>query len=136
MDAKVLDSWAILAWMKNEARGSKVRDLFDQAGSRALVLHCSAINAGEVYYHLARLGRRTEAELFWGSLISGNAPLRLAPATVERIRTAAEIKATYPLAYADAFAVALAREMSCALVTGDPEIRRPADDGLIAVEWL
>ncbi|MBV8071743.1 MAG: hypothetical protein JO270_17665 [Acidobacteriaceae bacterium] len=33
------------------------------------------------------------------------------------------MKASFPIAYADAFAAALAQKHDCALVTGDPELR-------------
>jgi len=40
------------------------------------------------------------------------------------------------MSYADAFAVVTAQERNCPLITGDPEFRTVADDGLIVVEWL
>lgn len=136
MDGKVLDSWALLAWLRGEPSAQVIDALFSRAESGDLALHCSAINAGEVFYQLLRARRVDEAERFWSGLARGEAPVRLEMVTVPRVRSAALVKATYPLAYADAFAIALAREFGFPLVTGDPEMRAPADDRVITVEWL
>ena len=49
---------------------------------------------------------------------------------------AARLKGTYPIAYADAFAVATAIEMDGILVTGDPELKSFEADKKIEVLWL
>jgi predicted nucleic acid-binding protein len=132
----VLDSWAVLAWMQDEPAASRVQGFLDQAAARSLVLQVSAINAGEVYYQLLRARGREVAGTYWREATSRAMPLRIAAVTLPRVRRAAAIKARYPLAYADAFAVALAVELGWPLVTGDPEIRRPAADGLLQLVWL
>jgi predicted nucleic acid-binding protein len=48
--------------------------------------------------------------------------LTLDIATPERVMAAARIKAVYPLAYGDAFAVATAAAYDAVLLTGDPEL--------------
>ncbi len=55
---------------------------------------------------------------------------------VERVLalTAAHIKAEYPLAYADAFAAALAMNKDATLVTGDPEFMVLKD--CLPIQWL
>ena len=52
------------------------------------------------------------------------------------VLAAAHVKARFPIAYADAFAVAAAHEWGGVLMTGDPEFRPLADAGLVSVEWL
>ncbi|MGH2352946.1 MAG: type II toxin-antitoxin system VapC family toxin [Chloroflexota bacterium] len=135
-EGMVLDSWAVLAWMQEEPAAIRVDVLLNRAAFGALTLRCSVINAGEVYYQLVRAGKGSEAAEFWSSLVRGEMPVRIATATTPRVKRAAAIKAAYPLAYADAFAVALAIELGWPLVTGDPEIQRPAGDGLLTLEWL
>ena len=49
-------------------------------------------------------------------------------------RQAVIYEATYRVAYADAFAAALAKERSAALVTGDPEFK-PLEKA-IKINWL
>ncbi len=134
--ALVLDSWAILAWMQNEPAAQRVQRFLDDASSGMLTVSCSAINAGEVYSQLAKAGQPSSGRHFWHALVRGTMPVRLVAATTPRVRRAADIKARYPLAYADAFAIALAIELDCPLATGDPEIRRPEAHGLLALEWL
>jgi len=50
------------------------------------------------------------------------------------VKEAAEIKAEYPVAYADAFCIALARRVQGCVITGDPEFKSVKN--LIAIEWL
>jgi ribonuclease VapC len=132
----VLDSWAVLAWLQDEPAAPRVQRYLDQAAEGALALQMSAVNAGEVYYQLVRAGRPREASVFWLSAARQQMPLRVAAVTLPRVRRAAALKARYPMAYANAFAVALAAERGWPLATGDPEIRRPAADGVIALAWL
>jgi len=47
---------------------------------------------------------------------------------------AAELKAQYPISYADCFALACARNLSAVLVTGDPDFKKVAR--LIKIEWI
>jgi len=59
---------------------------------------------------------------------SWRASSRTMPATIEvptaeDIWNAASLKGRFPIAYADAFAAALAQKYNCPLVTGDPELR-------------
>ena len=53
---------------------------------------------------------------------------------MERVLSAARIKGKFPISYADAFAVALAQEMSATLITGDPEFKRV--QSLVKIIWL
>ena len=56
------------------------------------------------------------------------------PVERELALTAAHIKAKHPLAYADAFAAALAMREEATLVTGDPEFK--ALDQFLTIEWV
>jgi predicted nucleic acid-binding protein len=79
----------------------------------------SWINLGEVYYTIHRAAGATEAEATVRLL---RPMLALDPATTERVLAAARIKATHPLAYGDAFAIATAAAHDAVLLTGDPEM--------------
>ncbi len=61
-------------------------------------------------------------------------PLEILPATRERVLTAAHIKANFPVAYADAFAIAATQEFNATAVTGDPEFA--SVESIITIEWL
>src|SRR5215471_5052684 len=53
--AKVLDAWAMLAWLQNERPAAEaVQKLLDEADAGRLNLSISMINVGEVYYQLAK----------------------------------------------------------------------------------
>ena len=79
----------------------------------------SWINLGEVYYTIHRAAGGAEAE---ATLTMLRPMLALDPATPERVLAAARIKATHPLAYGDAFAIATTAAHRAVLLTGDPEI--------------
>ena len=91
----------------------------------------SAINAGEVYYSLHKLRRDELAESWRQS--SGVFPATIDVPNLDEIWNAALLKGRYPIAYADAFAAALAQKYRCPLVTGDPELRSIAD---LELDWI
>jgi len=59
---------------------------------------------------------------------------KILPATEALVYKAAELKADYPISYADCFALACALEQSAILVTGDPEFKKVAH--LINIQWI
>ena len=119
----VLDAWALLALLqKEEPAASQVRSLLQEAQqerSRALV---SVINLGEVYYVLGKATGEAEAEKVIE--VIRRLPVKVVPASDERVFAAARLKIHHPLSYADAFAAATADEFAAILVTGDPELVR------------
>ena len=56
--------------------------------------------------------------------------------SIESCEKAARLKARFPIALADAFAVQVAREKDVVLVTGDPEIRAVEKAGEVRVTWI
>ncbi|MFZ5821151.1 MAG: type II toxin-antitoxin system VapC family toxin [Chloroflexota bacterium] len=117
----LLDSWAVLAYLKQEAPAdSRVIALLEQAAQGTARLFISIINLGEVYYSVGRLrgegfARQVLAEL---QLL----PLEILPADEAAVFAAARWKMRYPLSYADAFAAAAAEQHQATLLTGDPEL--------------
>ncbi|HEX5593266.1 MAG TPA: type II toxin-antitoxin system VapC family toxin [Solirubrobacterales bacterium] len=110
----VLDSWALLAYLKDEPAAGRIES--EWIGSGAAI---SSINLGEVLYMRIRA--------------SGEASARADVETIRRrldvvepdwslVMTAATIKASGGLSYADAFCVATALHLQAPLWTGDPEI--------------
>lgn len=128
----VLDTFAVMAYLRGEAGGEAVRDLLRRAQGKEIALSLCLVNYGEVLYVTERAGgleAATEAVRIVEQL-----PLKIS--SVDRALTfaAAHIKAQYPISYADAFAVALAQELGATVVTGDPEFR--SVEGLVSVQWL
>jgi uncharacterized protein len=119
---RVLDTWPILEWMnRRQPATDAIEKLLDQSLAGSARLFMSAINAGEVYYFLRKTHSERVAE-FWREL-SATLPATIEVPTAEEIWDAALLKGQYPIAYADAFAAALAQKHRCPLVTGDPEFR-------------
>ena len=92
----------------------------------------SWINVGEVYYMLFRKHTEKVANEFLARLPS--LPIRLILPAEDDIVAASRLKATRRLAYADAFAAALAHRYGAPLMTGDPELADLAD--LLEILWL
>jgi len=132
----VLDAWAVLAWLAGEASAPRVERELRAAEARGLRLHLSVINAGEVYYRQAKAAGTDVADRLLADLRSGALPIRMADAHDRRVWQAAHLKAKYPIAYADAFAGALAQELDLPVLTGDPDFRVLEQAGECRVEWL
>ena len=119
---RVLDSWAILEWMSGRQPATDlVGKLLTEAERGQTRLLMSAINVGEVYYFLRKQHTVALAESWRES--SRTLPATIEVPTADDIWNAAILKGRFPIAYADAFAAALAQKYHCPLVTGDPEFR-------------
>ena len=130
--AKVLDSWALLCYLEQEPGFEKMIELFEKAVESSKPLFMCVINWGEVYYQVARrFGEQKAQEI---EQLIQTLPITLIEANKELTREAARIKAAKRMAYADCFAVALARLKKAELFTGDPEFKAVEKD--VKVVWL
>jgi predicted nucleic acid-binding protein len=129
-----LDSYAILAYLEGEKARPRVMELLKDAESGKCSVYVSLINLGEVLY----ITEREKGRILALQILSAidQLPVHISPVSRATVLAAAHIKAHYAMSYADAFAVVTAREYNCVLLTGDPEFRAVADDGLTTVEWL
>jgi predicted nucleic acid-binding protein len=130
--AKVLDSWALLCYLEQEPGFEKMIDLFEKAVESSKPLLMCIVNWGEVYYQVAR--RFGDAKAQEIEQIIQTLPIKLVEVDKDLTREAARIKATKRMAYADCFAIALARLKKAELYTGDPEFK--AVEKEIKVVWL
>lgn len=129
---KVLDSWALLCYLEQEPGFEKMIDLFEKAVESSMPLFMCIVNWGEVYYQIARrFGEQKAKEI---EQLIQTLPITLVEANKELTREAARIKSTKSMAYADCFAVALARLKKAEIFTGDPEFK--AVEKEIKVVWL
>ena len=130
--AKVLDSWALLCYLEQEPGYGKIIELFEKAVESSKPLLMCIVNWGEVYYQVARrFGEQKAQEI---ERLIQTLPITLVEANKELTREAAHIKATKRMAYADCFAIALARLKKAELYTGNPEFRAVEKD--VKVVWL
>lgn len=134
MAAKVLDSWALVAFFEDEASASTVEELLYKAARERHRLYLSVVNWGEIYYSTLRQASQAEAEA--RALEIASLPIDIVGVAddLKLARQAAIFKATYRISYADAFAAALAKEKKAELVTGDPEFK--ALEREIRIAWL
>ena len=130
--ALVLDSWTIIAYLEDEPSGQKVADLIAEAHVDGVPLMMTVINAGEVWYILAREASIAEADQSIAELRSLG--IEFVEAGWKLTREAAGFKAKHKMSYADCFAAALSKEQKAELVTGDPEFKQVEGD--VKVLWV
>jgi predicted nucleic acid-binding protein len=129
---RLLDSYAILAFLNDEEGAEPVARLLQEAAQDGTRLLVNEINVGEVYYIVAK--HRSEDAAEQVLLHLDRLPLELVSNDFDAVMEAARMKARFPLSYADAFALATAVRFRARLVTGDPEFEVAED--LVEVEWL
>lgn len=131
-DEYVLDNFAMVAFYNHEPAEPLVRAILENLDN---AIHVSTINLGELYYSLVRQRGTLVAERAVASVFA-QPNVTIAQATWDRVQAAAEIKARGRMSYADAFAAALAQELSAPVVTGDPEFAPLEQEGMLQVVWL
>ena len=130
--AKVLDSWALICYLEQEPGFEKMIDLFEKAVETSRPLLMCIVNWGEVYYQVTR--RYGELKAREIEQLIDTLPITLIEADKNLTREAARTKTTKRMAYADCFAVALARLKKAQLYTGGSEFKVVEKD--IKIVWL
>jgi predicted nucleic acid-binding protein len=136
MKMLILDSYALLCLFdkKRKAEKNAVMKYLEEAGNDKIKLYISKINEGEVFYKLYKYFGAEIATGFRTDLKKGMFPLHVVAVNDKRVNEASLIKAKYPVSYADAFCIELAKDMNLPVVTGDPEFASVKD--LINVQPL
>jgi len=117
----ILDSWAVLAYLGGNGDSGRVTQVIGQA-LRLERAAMSWVNLGEVAYIVQRRFGQQEAHEVVHDL---RASVRVLLPDEPVFPQAAQIKATYSMSYADAFAAATAIQCDGELLTGDPELLVP-----------
>jgi ribonuclease VapC len=130
--APVLDSYALLTFLRGEPGEDQVAALLEKAGDRDAPLHMSEVNYAEVKYMVVR---KDGAER-WAQVARElpTLPIEFHPADRRLADLAADFKARYRLSLAVAFAAALAKGKNTGLVTGDAEFKPLEKE--IKIAWL
>ncbi len=132
MPAKVLDSFALIAYFRDEPGAEAMENLLVTAGKKDSPLHMTDVNYAEVKYSIVKKdGAEAWAE---AAEILRGLPIDFHSTTRALADTAADFKARFKMSLADAFAAALAKEKKADLVTGDPEFK--ALEKEIKISWL
>jgi ribonuclease VapC len=130
---RLLDSYAVLAYLNGEPAAEAVARAMKDAGDSGSSLLMSEINIGEVCYILSRKRSPERADYFVDTILQG-LPIQGVPVDFPLILQASRLKAKYPLSYADCFAAAQAIRSEASILTGDPEFKEV--EALVAIEWL
>jgi predicted nucleic acid-binding protein len=110
----VLDSWALLAYLKDEPAADRIESEWLQSGAAI-----SSINLGEVLYIRIRASGEDSAR---ADVETIRRRLTLVEPDWSQVMAAATIKANGGLSYADAFCIATSLHLNAPLWTGDSEI--------------
>ncbi len=132
----ILDSFALLCLFdrKKKRENRTIRKYLEDAENGRIKLYISKINEGEVFYKLYKYLGESVAVGFREDLKHGIIPVNIVSVNDKRAERASEIKARYPLSYADAFCIELARDMNLPVITGDPEFESVKE--IIEVAWM
>lgn len=130
--AIVLDSYALLALLRDEAGGEAVARILERAGQRDQPVQMTEVNYAEVQYVV----RRKDGEAAWASVARelGAVPIEFHPVDRRLAEVAADFKTRFRVSVADACAAALAKELRAELVTGDPEFKALEEE--LKIRWL
>jgi ribonuclease VapC len=131
-ESAVLDSYALLAFLRGEPGEEKVAALLERAGERDRPLHMTEANYAEVKYMTVRKDGAARWDEIARELPA--LPIEFHPIDRSLAGLAADIKARHKISLADAFAAALAKERKVELVTGDPEFAPLEKE--IKIVWL
>ena len=132
MPAKVLDSFALIAYFRDEPGAEAMENLLVTAGKKDTPLHMTDVNYAEVKYSIVKQDGAAAWEK--AAQILQGLPIDFHSTTRALADTAADFKARFKMSLADAFAAALAKEKKAELVTGDPEFKAVAKE--IKIVWL
>jgi predicted nucleic acid-binding protein len=127
---KVLDAFALLAYLEGERGHARVKELLASEDADLLI---NAVNAGEVFHILARKRGPRQADYFL-SVILPSLPVTVIVSSFEDVIAAARLKAAHALSFADCFAAATAVRERAALVTGDREFEKLGR--AVEIDWL
>lgn len=130
--AYLFDSHALLAFFQNEIGSKVVYNILQKSREQSLDRLICVINLGEVIYMTKKhFGDAKKLEVLGRIHQLGFKVLSVPDILVYR---AAEIKAEYPISYADCFVVACALENDATIVTGDPDFKKL--EHLVNIEWI
>ena len=130
--AYALDSFALLAYLNDEAGKERVMEILILAQKGKCSALLCTINFGEILYIVER--RRGLVKAQQVQALIENLPIKSIEATRDLVFDAAHIKANRAISYADAFVVAMAVRDKAIIVTGDPEFENV--EQMATVEWL
>ena len=132
MRNSVLDSYAILAFLFQEAGHEKGLEALEAAAAADQAAFIATPNWAEICYQIQRkVGAARWKETRTRLL---GLPIEIVAADQHLAERAGELKATRKMSLADCFCAALAEEKKADLYTGDPEFK--AVEKEVRIVWL
>ena len=132
MRNSVLDSYAVLAFLFQEAGHEKVVEVLEKAAAAHEAVFIAAPNWAEVRYRVEQklgLAKWEEARIKLLGL-----PIEVVPADQHLAEQAGAIKAVRKMSLADCFCAALAKHKKADLYTGDPDFETVEKE--IKIVWV
>lgn len=130
--AIVFDSWAIIAYLEGEPAAERVADHIADAHDDDIPLFMSVVNAGEVWYIIAREASVSDADR--SILQLRQLGIEFVDANWPLAHEAGGFKSKYKMSFADCFAAALAKQKKAVLLTGDREFKQV--ESQVTIDWL
>jgi len=130
--AVVLDSWATIAYLEDEEAAEKVADIIADTHEQQVPLLMTVVNAGEVWYIVARQTSAGDADASIKQL--RDLGIEFVDADWSLAKDAGYFKSKNKMSFADCFAAALAKQRKAHLATGDPEFNQIESE--ITITWL
>ena len=130
---RLLDSYALLAYLNKEDGFEKVRNVLANAQKSNFPVLMNELNVGETYYIVYRRRGPEQAEYLLYTVLAG-LPISMISNDFNAVIAAAKIKARHQLSFADCFVVATAQRENAVILTGDPEFKNV--EKLVELDWL
>jgi len=128
----MFDSHALLTFFQNETGANIVYEILRKSIKEHIDRLVCVINLGEIIYITKGMfGDQKKVEILGRIHQLG---VKVLPVSDTLVYQAAEIKAEYPISYADCFVIACAQEHNATIVTGDPEFKNV--DHLVKIKWI
>jgi len=129
----ILDACALIAFLRAEEGGEKVKKLFKEPQNQILM---HAINLGEVYYDSIRFGGKDVADEILADV--RKLPLKILwNLDYDLIKRVGHFKTDYRISYADAFVLAVADRSNSTVISTDHHEFDPIDQkGILNFLWL
>ncbi|MFH1776448.1 MAG: type II toxin-antitoxin system VapC family toxin [Candidatus Omnitrophota bacterium] len=135
MKAYCLDTFALISYLHNEKGADRVEGLLNSAKTEKAQLFMHKINLGELYYTVYRKEGENVADLIYGRI--KEFPIQFIDDLSEGfLLSAARLKGSYKMSYADSFAAALSLQKNLVLVTGDPDFSPLETAKQVKIFWL
>ena len=132
MNSYVLDTYAVIQYLKAEPGGERIRELLRQAREGKVKLYMHLANFVETYYAIYQKD---------GEIVAGNVLARLRKMPISFVAIDDEnaiftgrCKANKNISFADSFVVGCALQKKGIVLTGDPEFKEVTD--IVQIEWL